>query len=59
VAKKLHLEITPANWQRMKAYIEEYNASPNRLTPRYKPADVVNLALHELLKKKLKKNNQA
>jgi hypothetical protein len=52
VAKKLHVEITPANWSRMKGYIEAYNADPSRVTPRYKPADVINLALHRLLKSK-------
>jgi hypothetical protein len=52
VAKKLHVEITPANWHRMKNYIEEYNANLRRVTPRYKPADVINLALHQYLKAK-------
>ena len=50
VAKKLHVEIMPANWQRMKEYIEEYNADLRRVTPRYKPADVINLALSRYLK---------
>jgi hypothetical protein len=52
MAKKLHVEITPSNWQRMKEFIEAYNKDPRRLTPRYKPADVVNLALVALLKTK-------
>ena len=52
MAKKLHLEITPANWSRLKAYIEAYNSAPTRITPRYKPADVINLAIHQLLKSK-------
>jgi hypothetical protein len=50
MARKLHVEITPANWDRMKEFIEEYNADPRRLTPRYKPADVINLALSQYLK---------
>jgi len=50
VAKKLHVEITSANWTRMKEYIDTYNADSTRVTPKYKPADVVNLALHQLLK---------
>ena len=50
MARKLHVEITSANWTRMKAYIDAYNADPSRVTPKYKPADVVNLALHQLLK---------
>jgi len=52
VAKKLHVEIMPANWHRMKSYIEEYNADIRRVTPRYKPADVINLALSQYLKSK-------
>ncbi len=52
MAKKLHVEITPANWKRMKDYIEEYNSDPRRVTPRYKPADVINLALLRYLKGK-------
>ena len=50
MAKKLHVEITPANWSRMKEYIDAYNSDRARVTPRYKPADVINLALHQLLK---------
>jgi len=50
MAKKLHVEITPANWNRMKEFIDQYNADSSRVTPKYKPADVVNLALHQLLK---------
>jgi hypothetical protein len=52
MAKKLHVEITPANWQRMKDFIDTYNQDPRRVTPRYKPADVINLALFALLKTK-------
>ena len=50
MARKLHVEITPANWSRMKDYIEGYNSDPSRVTPRFKPADVINLALHQMLK---------
>jgi hypothetical protein len=50
MAKKLHVEITPANWLRLKEYIAEYNAEPRRVTPRFKPADVINLALLKHLK---------
>ena len=52
MAKKLHVEITPANWHRMKDYILEYNADLRRVTPRFKPADVINLALSQYLKTK-------
>jgi hypothetical protein len=52
MAKKLHVEITPANWRRMEKYIEGYNGNPHRVTPRYKPADVINLALFGYLKKR-------
>jgi len=50
MAKKLHVEITPANWTRLKEYIDAYNADPTRVTPKHKPGDVINLALHQLLK---------
>jgi hypothetical protein len=50
VAKKLHVEITPANWHRMKDYVDGYNAHSSRVTPRFKPADVINLALNQYLK---------
>jgi hypothetical protein len=50
VAKKLHVEIMPANWHRMKDYIASYNVDLRRVTPRYKPADVINLALSQYLK---------
>ena len=49
MAKKLHIEITPANWERMKEYVELYNGDPGRITPRCKAADVINQALHEYL----------
>lgn len=52
MAKKLHVEITPANWHRMKEYMDGYNADLSRVTPRFKPADVINLALHQYLKAK-------
>lgn len=52
MARKLHVEITPANWKRTKEYIELYNADPQRVTPRHKPADVINMALFEFLQAK-------
>ncbi len=52
-ASKLHVEITPANWNNMKEYIDLYNADPNRVTPKIKPAHVINTALHSYLKKKV------
>lgn len=42
---KIHVEITAGNWQRLDAYIKNYNHSPERVTPKYKLADVVNAAL--------------
>ncbi len=50
MAKKLHVEITHANWQRMKEYLDRYNSDPERITPRFKRADVINLALFGYLK---------
>jgi hypothetical protein len=52
MARKLHVEITPPNWHHMKDYIDGYNDDPRRVTPRYKPADIINLALFEYLKAK-------
>jgi len=52
MAKKLHVEITPANWSRIKEYMELYNSDPERTTPRFKPADVINCALVEFLGRK-------
>ena len=50
MARKLHVEISPANWKRTKEFIQRYNDNPKRLTPRYKPADVINLALADYLR---------
>jgi hypothetical protein len=50
VAKKLHVEITPANWARIKEFMELYNSDSERTTPRFKPADVINCALVEFLR---------
>ncbi len=50
VPSKLHVELARATWSRLKAYIEAYNASETRTTPKIKPANVVNLALAEYLK---------
>ena len=52
MAKKLHVEITPSNWHRMKNYIDSYNDDSRRVTPRHKPSDIINLALFEYLKAK-------
>ncbi len=46
---KIHLEIAPGNWKRIEAYLVRYNASPTRMTPKFKIADVVNEALLEFL----------
>lgn len=43
--RKLHVEIMPANWNRLQAYIAEYNADPARTSPRIKTKHVVNWAL--------------
>lgn len=49
MARKLHVEISPANWKRVKEYLETYNKDPQRITPRFKPAHVINMALAEYL----------
>lgn len=47
--RKLHFELSPANNQRLKEYIESYNKDPDRVTPKIKTADVVNQALDRWL----------
>lgn len=49
-SEKIHVEIAMGNWTRMEDYIQSYNDSPERMTPRIKPADVVNDALAKYLK---------
>ena len=43
--RKQHFELSPANKKRLDAYLERSNDDPNRVTPRLKIGDVVNLAL--------------
>jgi hypothetical protein len=50
--KKLHVEIMPANWDRLEAYLHRYNDDPERITPRIKYAHVINQALHLYFRKK-------
>jgi hypothetical protein len=51
-AKKLHIEIMPANWGRLNDYIEEYNEDPERVTPKIKYGHVINEALRLYFKKR-------
>ena len=53
-SNKLHVEIAAGNWRRLTAYIEAYNDSPDRLTPKYKLADVVNASLLKFLNERNK-----
>lgn len=46
---KLHVELTQANWERLKAHVEAYNQDEGRVTPKIKPAHVINQALLEYL----------
>jgi hypothetical protein len=46
---KLHVEIPKANWARLEAVIKAYNEDPARLTPKIKPAHVINEALVHFL----------
>lgn len=48
-SKKLHVEIMSGNWERIQKYIEEYNNSEERITPKIKIAHVVNTALDAYL----------
>jgi hypothetical protein len=46
---KLHVEIPRTNWERIEAYLKAYNEDAGRITPKYKLAHVVNLALVQYL----------
>ncbi|HEY9595029.1 MAG TPA: hypothetical protein VHE79_11160 [Spirochaetia bacterium] len=46
----VNVEIAPGNQRFLDAYIERYNGSPTRSTPRLSYADVVNDALDQFLK---------
>jgi hypothetical protein len=48
-AVNLHVEITHGNWNRLKAYLEDYNLGEARVTPKIKPAHAINQALVEFL----------
>jgi hypothetical protein len=48
-SEKLHVEIAAGNWKKMEEYINGYNDSPNRVTPKIKIADVINQALVKYL----------
>jgi hypothetical protein len=51
-AAKLHVEITPSNWTNIEEYIKLYNEDQSRVTPKIKPAHVINAALNSYLKKR-------
>lgn len=53
-SKKLHVEITPINWERIEEYINSYNMDPERKTPKIKVVHVINEALDLYLSKKKK-----
>ena len=48
-SRKLHVEIARGNWKRLAAFIEAYNRDPGRVTPKIKPAHVINDALARYL----------
>ncbi len=54
--RKQHFELSPANKRRMDAYLEASNEDPERVTPRLKIGDVVNLALDAWLSGRGSKN---
>lgn len=51
---KIHIEIAVGNWKRLGAYIDAYNEAPDRMTPKYKLADVINAALASYLARRVK-----
>jgi hypothetical protein len=48
-ARKINVEIAPGNQMKLEAYIEGYNARPDRKTPKVKYTDVLNAALDQFL----------
>lgn len=48
-SKKLHVEIAPNNWSKIKKQIEDYNANPERTTLALKPDVLINEALDVFL----------
>jgi hypothetical protein len=48
-SRKINVEIAPGNQAAMDRYIESYNHTLNRKTPKIKYTDVVNEALDKLL----------
>jgi len=49
-SEKIHFEIAPGNLRRLEDYLNRYNLSPERMTPKLKVADVVNEALVEFIR---------
>jgi hypothetical protein len=52
-AKKINVEIAPGNRTRLDAYLERYNARPDRKTPKLKYTDVLNASLDRFLNVRL------
>jgi hypothetical protein len=48
-SRKINVEIAPGNQAAMDRYIELYNHTPDRKTPKVKYTDVVNEALDKFL----------
>jgi len=48
-SSKLHVEIAQGNWERLQAYLQTYNEDEGRMTPKFKPAHVINQALVQFL----------
>lgn len=48
-SRKINVEIAPGNQADLDRYIQEYNHSPDRTTPKVKYTDVVNEALDQFL----------
>ncbi len=48
-AKKINVDIAPANWMKLKDYITAYNQRPDRITPVLKYTDIINEALDQYL----------
>lgn len=47
--RKLHVDILPGNWTRLRTWVDRYNTDEDRVTPRIKVRHVVNQALDQYL----------
>ena len=54
-SKKINVTVAPANWARMKKYLQSYNESENRTGPKLKYTDVINEAISRYITQNIEK----